>query len=244
MTSLVSSEELGRLDLLKIPKHVAVIMDGNRRWAKQRGLSPIAGHWEGAEVLTDIVRAASEIGIETVTVYAFSTENWLRSEQEIESLQNLFELYLTKKKEAMLRDGIRLDTIGDLTRFPRSLQEAFEGVKRATDRCRKINLVLALNYGARDEIRRAMVKIFEKAEKMSPEELTEELISKHLDTSRWGDPELMIRTSGEYRVSNFLLWQISYAEIYVTEKLWPDFSPKDLLEAVEDFQKRGRRFGE
>jgi undecaprenyl diphosphate synthase len=243
MITLLSSEDLSRLDTLKIPKHVAVIMDGNRRWARQKGLTPIAGHWEGAEVLTDVVRAASEIGIETVTVYAFSTENWLRSEQEVESLQNLFEVYLKSKKEAMLRDGIRLDTIGDLCRFPLSLQEAFEEVKRATDHCRKINLVLALNYGARDEIRRAMVKIFEKAEKMSPEELTEELISKHLDTSRWGDPELMIRTSGEHRLSNFLLWQISYAEIYVTEKLWPDFSPKDLLEAIEDFQKRGRRLG-
>jgi undecaprenyl diphosphate synthase len=235
------SIDLSRLDLSKIPKHVAIIMDGNRRWARQRGLTPIAGHWEGAEVLTDIVRAASEVGIETVTVYSFSTENWLRPEPEVESLMHLFEVYLTKKKEAMLRDGIRLDTIGDLGRFSPSLQTTFAEVKQATSRCNKINLVLALNYGARDEIRRAMVKIVER--NFKPEELTEELISKHLDTSPWGDPELMIRTSGELRVSNFLLWQISYAEIYVTEKLWPDFQPKDLIEALEVFQKRGRRIG-
>jgi len=240
-----SPEELNRLNLLKVPRHVAVIMDGNRRWARQRGLPPVMGHWEGAEVLTDVVRAASELGVETITVYSFSTENWLRSEEEVEALMQLFEVYLIRKKELMVREGIRLETIGDLSRFPKHVREAFESAKKETENCTKINLVLALNYGARDEIRRALVKILELNQKQQirPEELTEELIASHLDTSRWGDPDLMIRTSGELRVSNFLLWQISYAEIYVTEKLWPDFSPRDFLEAVAAYQKRGRRLG-
>jgi undecaprenyl diphosphate synthase len=244
-SSIFCSEDLARLDLLKIPKHVAVIMDGNRRWARQRGLPPIMGHWEGAEVLTDIVQAASELGIQTITVYSFSTENWMRSEEEIEALMQLFEVYLIRKKDLMIRDGIRLETIGDLSKFPRHIQEVFADVKKATEHCDKINLVLALNYGARDEIRRVLVKLLELNQKkrFAPEDLTEDLISQYLDTSRWGDPELMVRTSGELRVSNFLLWQISYAEIYVSEKLWPDFSSKDLLEAVAAFQKRGRRLG-
>ncbi len=243
--TIFNSDDLTRVDQLKVPKHVAIIMDGNRRWAKQRGLPPMMGHWEGAEVLTDVVRAASELGIQTVTVFSFSTENWLRTEEEVAALMQLFEVYLIRKKEWMIREGVRLETIGDLDRFPRHVQEAFLAAKKATEHCRKINLVLALNYGARDEIRRAMVKIIELNQRhpFSPDDLTEDLISRHLDTSPWADPELMIRTSGELRVSNFLLWQISYAEIYVTEKLWPDFSPRDLLEAVEAFQRRGRRLG-
>lgn len=240
-----SSDDLTRLDLSRIPKHLAIIMDGNRRWAIQKNLPPIMGHWEGAEVITDVVRASSELGIQTITVFSFSTENWLRPEEEVEALMQLFEVYLIRKKEMMIREGIRLETIGDLSRFPNQLREAFRAVKQATEHCRKINLVLALNYGARDEIRRAMVKILESHQKhkFSPDELTENLISRHLDTNRWGDPELLIRTSGELRVSNFLLWQISYAEIYVTEKLWPDFTPRDLLEALAVFQKRDRRLG-
>lgn len=243
--TLFSSDDINRLDLLRIPKHVAVIMDGNRRWAKERGLPPIMGHWEGAEVLVDIVRAASELGIQTITVYSFSTENWLRSGEEIEALMQLFEVYLIRQKDRMVREGIRLETIGDISRLPKHVKEAFTFTQNATQHCSKINLVLALNYGARDEIRRAMIKILElnQNQKIQPFDLTEDLIARHLDTSRWGDPELMIRTSGELRVSNFLLWQISYAEIYVTEKLWPDFTPKDLLDAVMAYQKRGRRLG-
>ncbi len=244
-STVFCADDLARLDLLKIPKHMAVIMDGNRRWAMQRGLPPIMGHWEGAEVLTEIVCAASELGIQTVTVYSFSTENWLRSEEEIEGLMQLFELYLIRQQDFMVQNDIRLEMIGDLGRVPKHVQEAFSSAQYATRHCGKINLVLALNYGARDEIRRAMIKILElnQKQKIQPQDLTEDLIACHLDTSRWGDPELMIRTSGELRVSNFLLWQISYAEIYITEKLWPDFLSKDLLDAIEAFQKRGRRLG-
>ncbi|HSX37239.1 MAG TPA: polyprenyl diphosphate synthase [Chlamydiales bacterium] len=242
---MFGSEDIKSTRLLKMPKHIAIIMDGNRRWAMQKGLPFIMGHREGAEVLTNIVRAAQSFGIQTITVYSFSTENWFRSEQEVQGVLELFQIYLIGQMEQMVRDGIRLETIGDLTRFPESLQNTFAFVKKNTVDCRKINLVLALNYGARDEIRRAVVKILEKnqQQRMPPEELTEELISRHLDTSRWGDPELMIRTGGELRLSNFLLWQISYAEIYVTEKLWPDFSSNDLLEALVSFQKRKRRWG-
>jgi undecaprenyl diphosphate synthase len=243
--SVYSSDELSLLDPKKIPKHVAIIMDGNRRWAKQRGLPPIMGHWEGAEVLTDVVRAASELGVQSVTVYTFSTENWLRSESEVEALMNVFELNLIRKREQMVRDGIRLDAIGDLSRLPRNVLDAFHRTKSETAHCNRINLILAMNYGSRDEIRRAVVKILEENErrKLSLSDITEEFISRQLDTARWGDPDLLVRTSGELRVSNFLLWQISYSEIYVTDVLWPDFSPKELLEAVLVYQGRNRRHG-
>lgn len=232
-------------DLKASPKHVAIIMDGNRRWAKQRGLPPMMGHWEGAEVLTDIVRAAAELGIETLTVYSFSTENWERPDSEIEALMNIFELYLTGKREHMIREGIRLDSIGDLTRLPENVQKAFEETKRVTKHLDRINLVLAVNYGARDEIRRAIIKILEENElkKVNFESITEDYIAEHLDTNRWRDPDLLIRTSGELRLSNFLLWQMSYTELYVTNVLWPDFSSKNLHEAVLAYQQRERRHG-
>ncbi|MBI5273239.1 MAG: di-trans,poly-cis-decaprenylcistransferase [Chlamydiia bacterium] len=240
-----SENELSVLNLTHLPQHVAIIMDGNRRWAKQRGLPPMLGHWEGAEVLTDVISAAAQLGIKTITVYSFSTENWQRSGEEIESLMDVFEIYLTRKREPMILEGIRLDMIGDLSGLPQNVQNAFLATRQATEHCRKINLVLAINYGARDEIRRAFAKLLALHQKqgLRKEDLTEELIASQLDTSKWGDPELLIRTSGEMRMSNFLLWQISYAEIYVTEKLWPDFSPTDLLEAVIAYQKRKKRLG-
>lgn len=228
-------------ELHNIPKHIAIIMDGNRRWALQRGLPPAMGHWEGAEILTDIVQSASYAGVQTLTVYSFSTENWTRPSKEIEALMDIFELSLLRKKEQMVRDGVRLDAIGDLSRLPARVQNALAETKRATAHCEKINLVLALNYGSRNEIARAVSKIVSQG--FAPEEITEELISRHLDTSLWGDPDLLIRTSGELRVSNFLLWQISYAEIYVTDVLWPDFSPSHLMEAMLAYQGRRRRLG-
>ena len=239
--SIFTPEELSLLNLSKSPTHVAIIMDGNRRWAKQRGLPSTMGHWEGAEVLIDVVKAAAELNIKTLTVYSFSTENWTRPTPEIETLMNIFEVYLTQKKELMIREGIRLETIGDLSRLPASVQEAFYKTKNATNHCRRVNLVLALNYGARDEIRRAMLGILK--ENIAPENLTEECIARHLDTHQWGDPDLLIRTSGELRISNFLLWQISYSELYMTDVLWPDFSPRHLYEATLTFQERNRRRG-
>lgn len=239
--TIYSLEDLSLINPLKMPRHVAIIMDGNRRWARQKGLPPMMGHWEGAETLTEVLRAASELGIKTVTVYAFSTENWGRAQNEVEDLMEIFELYLVSKKETMIKDGVRLDAIGDLSRMPEKVKEAFHETKKATEGCDKINLVLALNYGGRDEICRAVRKMIE--EKISADQITEEHIAKHLDTSRFGDPDLLIRTSGELRLSNFLLWQISYTEILSTEVLWPDFSPKELLKAVCAFQQRKRRLG-
>lgn len=241
LDSIYSAEELSQIDLGKIPKHIAIIMDGNRRWAKQKGLPPMMGHWQGAEVLTDVLRAASELGVKTLTVYAFSTENWNRPADEVEDLMNIFELYLMRQKELMIRDGVRLGAIGDLSRLPERVLKALHQTQKETEHCDRINLVLALNYGGRDEIRRAVRKLLE--EKITPEALTEECIAKHLDTCVYGDPDLLIRTSGEMRVSNFLLWQISYSEIFSTEILWPNFSPKELLEAIRSFQKRNRRLG-
>lgn len=243
--SIFSSQDLLLVDPSKCPKHIAIIMDGNRRWAKQRGLPPAMGHWEGAEVLTDIVRAASEIGVKTVTVYAFSTENWNRPEAEIDGLMNIFELYLIRKRELMIREGIRLHTIGDISRMSESVRSEFFKSRQATAHCDKINLVLALNYGSRDEIRRAIVKMFKENEekKIDIEQINESFISKYLDTSPWGDPELLIRTSGELRLSNFLLWQICYTELYITDVLWPDFCPKQLLQSIIEYQSRAKRNG-
>ncbi|MBF8263748.1 MAG: uppS [Parachlamydiales bacterium] len=240
-----SSEELAQVDFTRVPRHIAILMDGNRRWARMKKLAPMVGHWEGAEVLDHIVRAAVQLGVKTLTVYAFSTENWNRSDSEIESLMNIFEMYLLRKKEMMVREGICLDAIGDLTRLPSRVRSAFDQTRQATRNCQKINLILALNYGGRDEIRRAILQILERNDekKILPEELTEHYISQFLDTKRWGDPELFIRTSGELRVSNFLLWQLSYSEFYVTDVLWPAFAPKDLLQAVIAFQTRQRRLG-
>lgn len=226
---------------MKTPKHVAIIMDGNRRWAKQRNLPPAMGHWDGADVLTEIVEAASEMGIKTLTVYAFSTENWARSPEEIESLMHLFELYLTNQRDAMVRDGVRLHAIGDLSRLPERVIKAFELSQKATEKCGKINLVLAMNYGGRDAIRRAISKLLEK--RVSQEELTEELIGQMLDTAPFGDPDLLIRTSGENRISNFLLWELAYTEFYTTDVLWPDFTPRHLKEAMNVYLTRERRKG-
>lgn len=237
--------DLSLLNPQNIPQHIAIIMDGNRRWAKQRGLPPMMGHWEGAEVLTDIVNAASDLGVKTLTVYAFSTENWTRPQTEVEAVMNILELYLIQKREQMVQDGVRLHAIGDLSRLPDRVKQAYLTTKKATEHCDKINLVLAMNYGGRDEIRRAISKIVEDfdQQKISSSDITEELIAGYLDTAPFQDPDLLIRTSGEFRISNFLLWQISYAEIYTTEVLWPDFSPKKLFEAILAFQQRTRRKG-
>ncbi len=233
--------ELEELNLSYGPKHVAIIMDGNRRWAKEKGLPSAMGHWEGAEILIEIVLAGIELGIKTLTVYAFSRENWNRPNGEVDDLMDLFQLYLIRQKERMAREGIRLDAIGDLEGLPQKVLDALNESKKSTEHCARINLVLALNYGGRDEIKRAVVKMVE--EKIAPDQITEKSIAKYLDTSRFGDPDLLIRTSGEMRMSNFLLWQISYTEIYSTEVLWPDFSAKELLKAVLSFQKRHRRLG-
>lgn len=244
-STLFSQQELLLLEPEHVPSHIAIIMDGNRRWAKNEKLQTVAGYWEGAELLSDIVRASSELGVKMLTVYAFSTENWFRPESEVESLMELFEFYLTHKRAAMVQEGIRVETIGDTSKFPPKVQAVLQETRQATAGGDTITLILALNYGGRDEIRRAILKMLERHDKkpIEKEELTEPFIAQFLDTGRWKDPDLLIRTGGDMRISNFLLWQISYSELYISEQFWPDFTPKELLRALLEFQSRRRNFG-
>lgn len=243
--TIYSSSDLAFLDPEKVPSHVAIIMDGNRRWAKKQGLPAIAGHWKGAETLFKIVRAASELGIRTLTVYSFSTENWNRSKEEVDALMHLFKVYLIRERRAMAREGVSLKTIGDLERLPASVLKEMEFSKAYTAHCKKIDLVLAINYGGRDDIRRAFISMMDDIEKgkLTKEKVSEQLISGYLDTAEWPDPELLIRPGGERRQSNFMLWQLCYSEFYMTDVLWPDFDEKILLQAVLDVQSRQRRLG-
>lgn len=242
---IYSPDDLALLDPLNIPTHIAIIMDGNRRWAARQGFPPIVGHWKGAETLTKIVRAASELGIKALTVYSFSTENWSRSQEEVDGLMHLFQAYLQRERASMVREGVRLEAIGDHTRLPSFVVRELEISKSSTAHCKKIDLVLAINYGGRDDIRRAFLAMTESIEKgkLLKEKITEETISHYLDTAQWPDPQLLIRTSGERRQSNFLLWQLCYSEFYNTDVLWPDFNEHHLLEAVREHQLRQRRLG-
>ena len=237
--------QLEQLDVTRIPHHIAVIPDGNRRWAKQRTATADVGHREGADTLMEIVKAAKELGIKALTLFSFSTENWNRSSEEIAALMIIYMNYLIEQCDEMVNNGIKLETIGDLSRLPHALIEVIQQTKTATKECSQFNLILALNYGSRNEICRAFQAMLDDYDqnRLSKEDFNEETISRYLDTHPWGDPDLLIRTSGECRISNFLLWQISYTEIYVSDVLWPDFSPQHLLKAVIDFQHRDRRWG-
>ncbi len=245
MEIVPAEQEQLKLDPLRIPRHVAIIMDGNRRWAKNKGLPPIVGHWHGAEALSKIVEVASTLGIKVLTVYTFSTENWHRASEEVDSLMHLFQMYLVGQKDRMIEEGVRLSTIGDVRRLPGAVKQTLDLVKKETAGGDRIDLVLAMNYGARDDIRRATIGIVEDCliGRIQKEDITEALISRYLDTAPWGDPELLIRTSGENRLSNFLLWEISYTEVYITDTLWPEFNAQELQRAIAAFQKRERRVG-
>ena len=239
------AEKKDLLNPQKIPRHVAIIMDGNRRWAKCNGLPIEKGHWKGAEALSKIVEASVEVGVRVLTVYSFSTENWKRPKKEVQALLEVFESYLVKMRSEMVEAGVKLETIGDVEKFPRSIQQALNEAKQATRGCQNLTLILALNYGGRSEMTRAVKKMLVDfaLKKFTTEELNEELFASYLDTCGYTDPELLIRTSGENRISNFLLWQISYSEVYITKTLWPDFGKEDFYEALYDFQKRQRREG-
>lgn len=243
--SFFSKEELGSLDPRKVPGHVAIIMDGNRRWALKKWNKILMGHAKGADNVIDIVNASKELGIKTLTLYAFSTENWERNDKEVNTLFKLLISFLDKETQTMVENGVRLRTIGKTWELSDTIQTVIEGSKKATRYCTDIDLVLAINYGGRDEICRASqslaLDILEK--KIDINAINEELFSKYLDTRLMPDPDLVIRTSGELRLSNFLLWQISYAELYVTRRYWPEFTPKCLLQALLYYQKRERRLG-
>lgn len=234
-----------RIDTDKLPKHVAIIMDGNGRWAKEKGKLRVFGHQNGVKAVRDTVEGAAEIGVEHLTLYAFSTENWNRPKFEVTALMELLVATINKETKTLMDNNIRLNAIGNLQMLPKScyreLQEAIEKTKNNT----RLTLHLALSYSSRWEILDATKKIAkEVAEgKLSPENIDEHLFTSHLTTANIPDPELLIRTSGEHRISNFLLWQIAYAELYFTQKLWPDFRREDLFEAICDYQNRERRFG-
>lgn len=223
------------------PRHIAIIMDGNGRWAKQRGQSRTSGHKAGVETIRDIVKACSAWGVEYLTLYAFSSENWKRPEKEVSFLMNLLGTYLGNEIKKLHKQNVRFKTIGCTSEFAPKLRQKMDEGEQLTRNNTGLTLVLALNYGSRTEIIDAIRKI--KATDIAPEEITEEFFSSQLYTSGIPDPELMIRTSGEQRISNFLLWQISYSELIFTPVLWPDFNRQHLAQAIAEYQSRHRRFG-
>ncbi len=227
--------------LTNIPRHVGVIMDGNGRWAQLRGLPRVEGHRMGAERTKELIRAAQEVGVDVLTLYAFSLENWQRPEDEVSTLMELLYLYLTKELKDLIMNGIRFRVIGDRRKLPEEIQQIIEEIEERTSTNKGLMLITALSYGGRDEILRAVRKAVE--EGLKPEEITEERFESLLDTAGVPPVDLIIRTSGEKRLSNFLLWQGAYAEFYFTETLWPDFTREEFLCAIQDYQRRERRFG-
>lgn len=228
-----------------IPKHVAIILDGNGRWAKKRFLPRNAGHAAGSKNVEKICKAAWEMGIEYVTMYAFSTENWSRPQGEVDALMKLLHQYLSDCLKTSKKNNMQVKVIGDISRLEPDLQERIRELEKYSAQNTGLHFQVALNYGSRDEIRRGITALAQdvKNGSLSPEDITEEMISGYLDTRGIPDPDLMIRTSGEQRLSNYLLWQMAYTEFYFTDVLWPDFDAKELQRAVDFYQGRDRRFG-
>lgn len=233
------------LDCDRLPGHVAVIMDGNGRWAKQRGLPRIFGHRQGVDALKDLLRCCKDWGIKALTAYAFSTENWGRPIEEVDFLMVLFERMLRQELEEMKREGVRISFVGDLEPLTQSLQAEIRRSMAATANNQGIHFTVALNYGSRHEIVRVCRHLSEmvRSGKLKPEEVDESLFEQYLYTAGTHDPDLLVRTSGEMRLSNFLLWQMAYTEIYFTDVFWPDFNRAEFHRALLDYQNRDRRFG-
>ena len=233
------------LDSEKIPKHIAVVMDGNGRWANKRGLPRVFGHREGANNLKKVCMACAKIGIKHFTVYAFSTENWQRPKSEVDTLMNLLLEYLKKADNELGKENIRIMVIGDKNRLSFEINKEIERVERITSNNDGLYLYIALNYGGRNEIVSATKNVAKDVldKKLSLDDICEESFKKYIYTNNVPDPELLIRSGGEKRISNFLLWQIAYTELWFTEVLWPDFNEKVLYEAIIDYQNRSRRFG-
>jgi undecaprenyl diphosphate synthase len=236
---------MDRLDKTNLPRHIAIIMDGNGRWAQNHSLGRIAGHRKGAESVRNIVEACRKIGISYLTLYAFSSENWSRPEREVRALMTLLERYLRSEVKVMLKNNIRLLAIGDTEALPEKVRAVLRDAIEKTAGNTAMTLVLALNYGSHDEILGAVKKLIEEARqgKIRASDVTLERFAGYLSTKGIPDPDLLIRTSGEYRLSNFLLWQMAYTEFYFTDTLWPDFREEQLVEAISGYQKRERRFG-
>ena len=238
-------QEMHRLIKTKLPRHLAIIMDGSGRWAEKRSLDRLAGHQKGAESVRSIVRASREIGVPYLTLFAFSSENWSRPPVEVEALWILLKDYLHSELQEMLGNDIRLLAIGDLNRLPKDVASTLTETIKQTSQATAMTLTLALSYGGRDDILQALRRIMVNCREgtLAPEEINESLFSKYLWTANLPDPDLLIRTSGEIRISNFFLWQLAYTEIYVTPTFWPDFDKEELIKALLSYQERERRFG-
>ncbi len=234
-----------REENLKVPKHVAIIMDGNGRWAKKRNKPRNFGHVQGAKTVEQIIEDGYNMGIEYITVYAFSTENWKRSSEEVGALMRLLQKYLIDCIERSTKNNMKVRVIGDKTGLDSKIVSKINELEEATKDATGLKFTIAINYGGRDEIRRAVSRIAEDVRdcKLEPKDITEDLINNYLDTAGLPDPDLMIRTSGEERLSNFLPWQLAYTEFYFTDVLWPDFTKEDLLKAIRYYNGRDRRFG-
>lgn len=231
--------------LEKLPEHIAIIMDGNGRWAKQQGQPRAIGHAAGVESVKDIVEGAAEIGLKYLTLYTFSVENWNRPDDEVNALMELLVDAVLRETPTLIKNNIRLETIGEISSLPVKCQEQLAKAKEVTRACSGLTLILALSYGSRNEIINAVKRVAEKVKlgEIDINDINDNIFANELDTKNVADPELLIRTSGEQRVSNYLLWQIAYTEFYFTEKLWPDFKRNDLFEAIVNYQHRERRFG-
>ncbi len=241
-SNLMQGESLG---LKTLPRHIAIIMDGNGRWAKKRLMNRVRGHEQGSDTVRAIVTASREIGIKILTLYAFSTENWARPESEVKALMGLLKKFILAEREDLQKNNIRLNVIGQKHRLPLDVCQELDATLELTQNNEEMILSLALSYGSREELTMAMQKIAVKiaSKGLSPDDITEDLVTAHLYTSGMPDPDLIIRTGGEYRLSNFLLWQAAYSEIYITETLWPDFTRDEFIEILKNFQNRERRFG-
>ena len=228
-----------------VPNHIAIIMDGNGRWAKAKGLPRTAGHIKGAKNIETIARAAKKLGVKYLTIYAFSTENWSRPDDEVAKLMDLLEEYLERAYKDAEKNKMQIRIIGDKSRLSQSLQDRIEEVEKITSAYDEVYLQVAFNYGSRDELVRTTKSIVTKVVdgELTVDDISEDLISNSLDTAGIPDPDLLIRTSGEERISNYLLWQLAYSEFYFTKVPWPDFSPKDLEAAIEEYSNRNRRYG-
>lgn len=229
---------------MRVPNHIAIILDGNGRWAKKRGMPRSFGHVKGCENLEDICEVAKELGVKYLTVYAFSTENWKRSKEEVDGLMKLLRNYLKKCIKISQKNNMRVKVIGDITAFDSDIQESIEKLEDFSKDFTDLHFQIALNYGSRDEITRAVNRMLEdqKAGKLETP-VSEDTISDYLDTAGIPDPDLMIRTSGELRLSNYLLWQLAYSEFYFTDVPWPDFKKEELVKAIEKYNERDRRYG-
>ncbi len=242
---LSDEELLQRIDLRRLPRHIAVIMDGNGRWAQMRGLPRVSGHRAGIESVRAIVEGCAELGVEVLTLFAFSTENWKRPKDEIEALMDLLVEYIDRELETLLKNDIRFIPIGRLYQLPRRVQEKLSYARERTKHCKGLRFYIALSYSGRADIIDAVIRLAQDVStgRLQPDDITENVLSDYMYTAGVPDPDLLIRTSGELRISNFMLWQIAYTELWFTRVLWPDFRRRHLYMAICDYQRRERRYG-